>query len=696
MDSLACARSCHTAWSSGAVSVSTPSHLERGASESMRVSRRTRVAPAIAILRSTTFIDNTGSAALRHQKEEGNHSEGRRLPTTVGSIVCPSRRRCPSFVSASRDALAGPRSGGRNGAVGAVSAERAKTSVSTEFIADSFSPSMEQRKMALVFVGAEAAPWSKVGGLGDVMGALPPALAARGHRVMTISPRYDQYHDAWDTNVTAEVSLGGEVATVRFFHSRNRGVDRVFVDHPLFLETVWGMTGQKIYGERVGVEYPENPMRFAIFCQAALQAPLLLHLAEGVGLSSPYGEDVVFIVNDWHAALVPLYLKSRFQSRGTYANAKVAMCVHNLAYQGQFREGEFDYSTLDLPAELRPAFEQQVPNSRSEKSGEVLRVLNWMKAGFEYSDLLLTVSPAYATEVSTEHDRGAGLQDLTSRKGMLGIMNGADVTEWSPVNDKFLPHRYDVNSVFDVKPSLKQQLQAEAGFAARPEVPLFGFMGRLDEQKGSDILAAAVLRLVEDRKGEAQFIMLGTGKAQYEKQLQNLETRFPGQVRAMTRFSPRLAHMIIAGCDFMVLPSRFEPAGLVQLHAMLYGTIPVVASTGGFWDSVRDGVTGLHMGKFGVKPDGAAEDAVKAVAGLKRAIQMFSTPHFRDMVVAAMSQDLSWKGPARAWEQALLNLLKDARKEGRETTEVFPGEKVEKYLPARGAAKETLPATISL
>ncbi|GBG42507.1 hypothetical protein CBR_g75931, partial [Chara braunii] len=235
----------------------------------------------------------------------------------------------------------------------------------------------------------------------------------------------------------------------------------------------------------------------------------------------------------------------------------------------------------------------------------------------------------------------ADLQDLISRKGMLGIMNGADVTEWSPVNDKFLPKRYDLNSVFDVKPSLKQQLQAEAGFAARPEVPLFGFMGRLDEQKGSDILAAAILKLVEELKGEAQFIMLGTGKAQYEKQLQNLEKRFPEQVRAMTRFSPRLAHMIVAGCDFMVLPSRFEPAGLVQLHAMLYGTIPVVASTGGFLDSVRDGVTGLHMGKFG--PEGGAEEVIKAVEGLKRAIEVFSTPHFSSMVVAAMSQDLSWK-----------------------------------------------------
>ncbi|GBG42277.1 hypothetical protein CBR_g75690, partial [Chara braunii] len=311
MDSLAC-----TAWPSRAVavSVSTRSHSDGGASESISGSGRTRLAPAIAIVRSSAFIDNAGCAALRHQ-EEGTRSEGRRLPRTVGSSISPSPRR-------SRDVFARPRAVDRNGAVGAVSAERANTAVSEKFAADSSSLPVEQRKMTLVFVGAETAPWSKVGGLGDVMGALPPALAARGHRVMTVSPRYDQYHDAWDTSVTAQVSLGGELETVRFFHSLNRGVDRVFVDHPLFLEMVWGKTGQKIYGEKVGVEYPENPLRFAIFCQAALQAPLLLHLAEGTGMSSPYGEDVVFVVNDWHAALVPLYLKSRFQSRGTYANAK--------------------------------------------------------------------------------------------------------------------------------------------------------------------------------------------------------------------------------------------------------------------------------------------------------------------------------------------------------------------------------------
>ncbi|GBG93188.1 hypothetical protein CBR_g60253 [Chara braunii] len=231
--------------------------------------------------------------------------------------------------------------------------------------------------------------------------------------------------------------------------------------------------------------------------------------------------------------------------------------------------------------------------------------------------------------------------------------------------------------VFEVKPILKKQLQVEAGLPVHPEVPLFGFMGRLDEQKASDLLAAAILDLMEQHKErDFQFVMLGcsdpvfdqgTGKPQYEKQLQALEARFAGKVRTVTRFSHRLAHLITAGCDFMVLPSRFEPAGLVQLHAMLYGKVPVVASTGGLLDSVRDGVTGLQMGTFNVKPEVRREDVMKVVEGLKRAMRVFSTHSlFRTMVTAAMSQDLSWKGPARAWEQALLQLRGDVHRELRE------------------------------
>ncbi|KAK4802024.1 hypothetical protein SAY86_000227 [Trapa natans] len=180
-----------------------------------------------------------------------------------------------------------------------------------------------RKGMPIIFVGAEVGPWSKTGGLGDVLGGLPPALAARGHRVMTISPRYDQYKDAWDTSVLVEVPVGNSVETVRFFHCYKRGVDRVFVDHPLFLEKVWGETGSKIYGPRVGLDYKDNQLRFSLLCLAALEAPRVLNLISNKDFSGPYGEDVVFVANDWHTALLPCYMKSIYQSKGMYKNAKV-------------------------------------------------------------------------------------------------------------------------------------------------------------------------------------------------------------------------------------------------------------------------------------------------------------------------------------------------------------------------------------
>ncbi|GJP45434.1 hypothetical protein CLOM_g4827 [Closterium sp. NIES-68] len=207
--------------------------------------------------------------------------------------------------------------------------------------------------MKLVFVSAEVAPWSKTGGLGDVLGGLPPALAARGHRVMTVSPRYDQYKDAWDTDVIIDVKVGDAVEKVRFFHCYKRGVDRVFVDHPLFLAKVYGKTGSKVYGPKTGVDYDDNVLRFSLFNQAALMAPKVLRLDNNPYYSGAYGEDVVFVANDWHTGVLPAYLK-QLQQEGQFRQAKVAFCTHNIAYQGRFAPSDFD--RLNLPDSFRPSF----------------------------------------------------------------------------------------------------------------------------------------------------------------------------------------------------------------------------------------------------------------------------------------------------------------------------------------------------
>ncbi|WRX18902.1 Glycosyl transferase [Theobroma cacao] len=518
--------------------------------------------------------------------------------------------------------------------------------------------------MNLVFVGAEVGPWSKTGGLGDVVGGLPPAMAARGHRVMTVSPRYDQYKDAWDTSVLVQLKVGDKIETVRFFHCYKRGVDRVFVDHPMFLEKVWGKTGSKIYGPRTGLDYKDNQLRFSLLCQAALEAPRVLNLNSNKYFSGPYGEDVVFIANDWHTALLPCYLKSMYQSRGIYMNAKVAFCIHNIVYQGRFAFA--DFSLLNLPARFKSSFDFMDGYDKPVKG----RKINWMKAGIIESDRVLTVSPYYAQELVSGADKGAELDTIIRKACITGIVNGMDVQEWNPATDKYISVKYDATTVMDAKPLLKEALQAEVGLPCDRDVPVIGFIARLEEQKGSDILAKAIPKFIAEN---CQIVALGTGKKAMEKQLEQLELQYPDKARGVAKFNVPLAHMIIAGADYILVPSRFEPCGLIQLHAMRYGTVPIVASTGGLVDTVKEGYTGFQMGAFSIECDAVdPSDVDKVARSIKRALATYGTQALKEMIQNCMAQDLSWKGPSKLWEKMLLSLEVAGSEPGIEGEEIAP------------------------
>ncbi|XP_061983446.1 granule-bound starch synthase 1, chloroplastic/amyloplastic-like [Populus nigra] len=521
-----------------------------------------------------------------------------------------------------------------------------------------------QGGMTVVFVGIEVAPWSKTGGLGDVIGGLPPEMAARGHRVMTISPRFDQYRDAWDTCLSAQIKVGDRIETVRYFHCYKRGVDRVFVDHPMFLEKVWGKTGSKIYGPTAGEDYQDNQLRFSLFCLAALEAPRVLSLNSSKHFSGPYGEDVVFVANDWHTALLPCYLKSMYQSRGLFMNAKVAFCIHNIAYQGRFAFS--DFSLLNLPDRFKSSFDFMDLYDKPVKG----RKLNWLKAGILEAQMVFTVSPYYAQELVSGIEKGMELDHCIRKTGITGIINGMDVQEWNPATDKYTSIKYDITTVSYAKPLLKEALQAEVGLPVDRDIPVIGFIGRLEEQKGSDILASAIPMLV---KYNVQIIVLGTGKKYMEKQIAELEKKYPDKVRGVALFNVPLAHMIIAGADFMIIPSRFEPCGLIQLHAMRYGTVCIVASTGGLVDTVKEGYTGFHMGAFSVECDAVdPADVAAVVKTVVRALAVYGTAAFREMIKNCMSQDLSWKGPARLWEKMLLSLNVAGSEAGSEGDEIAP------------------------
>ena len=513
--------------------------------------------------------------------------------------------------------------------------------------------SLPSMPMDLVFVSSEVAPWSKTGGLGDVVGGLPVELAKRGHRVMTVAPRYDQYSDAWDTSVVCDV-LGEQV---RFFHTKRKGVDRVFVDHPIFLAKVWGKTGSKLYGKKSGADYADNQIRFRIFCEAAIEAARCLPFS--------YGEKVTFVANDWHSALVPVLLKEKYQPMGEFVDAKAAFCVHNIAFQGRFWSE--DWSELSLPETAKPLFDMTDGHPRvfSEdepadladettlaESGASFAKLNWMKAGFLSSDKNITVSPNYACEVAMDAEKGVELDDVIAEAGGIeGIVNGMDTDDWNPLKDKFLSVKFGPSSVVEGKMAAKQELQAEAGLPVDPTAPIVGFIGRLEEQKGVDILLKAI-PAIQKQCPDLQIVVLGTGKKKFEAMVKKLAG--PNTV-GVVKFSAPLAHLIIAGADFMAIPSRFEPCGLIQLQAMQYGTVPIVASTGGLVDTVKEGVTGFHMGAL--DPDNLTDEDAEAVAStIVRAAETYGTAAFGAMVAKCIGQDLSWAEPAKKWEAALEEL----------------------------------------
>ncbi|KAF5836718.1 starch synthase catalytic domain-containing protein [Dunaliella salina] len=360
--------------------------------------------------------------------------------------------------------------------------------------------------------------------------------------------RFDQYSDAWDTSITLNVD-GQEV---RYFHCVDKyGVDRVWVDHPWFLAKVWGKTGSKLYGADSGADYVDNHKRFSMFCKAALEAARVLPF--GVG------EDCVFVANDWHSSVVPVLLKDVYQPRGEFAKAKVALCIHNIAFQGRMWEDV--YKEMNLPESSFEKFQfsdgypkvynEITPLKEDEKgepSGGPHRKINWLKAGILSADKVLTVSPNYAAEIGRDDSSGVELDNYIRQVGGAeGIVNGMDVEEWDPRMDKYLAAKYDKSTVHAGKAAAKEALQ--------------------------------------------------------------------------------------------------------------YGTVPIVASTGGLVDTVKEGKTGFHMGAMDPS-DLLVEDAEALASTVGRAAKVFSTPQYKEMVVNCISQDLSWSKPAIKWESILHELWK--------------------------------------
>ncbi len=460
--------------------------------------------------------------------------------------------------------------------------------------------------MRVAIVSSEAAPFAKTGGLADMVGSLATALARRGLDVTLILPAYRcvlERDDVAATGIAFDVPIADAIERADILEgAAGEGATAYFVRTDRFFDRAG------LYG-RGGADYPDNADRFAWFARAALD--LLARL----------GAPDVLHGHDWQAGLAVAYPRLQPERYGSLAAARTLFTVHNVGYRGLFDAGVFPRLEVDS-AHYWPSFEFY---------GDI----SYLKAGLSLADRLTTVSPSYAEEVKTA-EQGCGLDGVFRERAgdLVGVMNGADYRVWDPAVDPVVARRYSAGAL-DGKRDCKRDLQRRLDLSPA-DVPLAGMVARLADQKGLDILSGALDALLSR---ELQIAVLGTGDPHYEQALTGFAERHAGRMAVRIGFDEALAHVIEAGSDVFLMPSRYEPSGLNQLYSLRYGTIPIVRATGGLKDSVLpfDPATGEGTGfLFG---DYSSEALVHAV---DRALDCYARPDaWRRLMANAMAQDFS-------------------------------------------------------
>src|SRR5262245_47609039 len=502
--------------------------------------------------------------------------------------------------------------------------------------------------MKVLLASSEVVGFAKTGGLADVAGALPPALAARGHDCAVIMPLYRGTRlgkiPLTPTGHSFTIYVAGRDRAGSLWQARLPGSDVpvYLVGQPDFFERDDPAQGHGLYqftlpsGQKR--DYSDNCERFTFFSRALLEAIRLLD----------YWPDVLHL-NDWQTGLAPVYLEEVYKRHPTpelrerYERIKTLFTIHNIAYQGRFWSGDMNLTGLGW----RLFNYHQL---------EFHDTLNFLKGGLVFSNLINTVSPTYAREIQTPYF-GEGLHTVLyeRRDRLFGIVNGVDYSQWDPATDRFLPAHYSDRSLEPGKPECKAAVQKRFALPIEPRTPLLGVVARLVEQKGIHLITQTAPGLLDDG---CQLVVLGEGDPQHQWALQDLQRRYSSRMGLLLGFDEGLAHQIEAGIDMFLMPSTYEPSGLNQLYGMRYGTPPVVRSTGGLADTVTDTnpvtlASGTATGfRFDPPWTGAFFDAVM------RAVSLYRTePHeWRRVMLNGMRQNWSWDRSAAEYEKLYARL----------------------------------------
>lgn len=490
----------------------------------------------------------------------------------------------------------------------------------------------------ILMVASEVAPFAKTGGLADMVAGLSRALSSMGHSLRVLFPRYPSVvknAQRCEPLETFSIPVGGGVEAAALERviptagDRGDGAVRYYaLRHDGFFDR------RGLYQES-GQDYPDNLARFALFCRGALEIGRWWAQKEG------WTADVLH-VHDWQTALVPVYLKTLYVDQLECRGLRTVMTLHNVGYQGIFPASQYD--VLGLPGKFF-----------APESLEFYGSVNLLKGGMVFADHLTTVSPTYSREIQTP-EFGFGLEGVLRerRDRLVGIINGIDTDVWNPEQDLLLPARYS-RAILEGKAECKRALQRECQLPLE-EGPILGVVSRLAAQKGIDLIVETVPAVLQ--KG-AQLIVLGTGESEIEESLTQLQGRYPGQVRAYFQFDEGLAHRIQAGADIFLVPSRYEPCGLTQLCSLRYGTVPIVRKTGGLadtvtgvsTDSIRQGTANGFV--FSAPAPHALQQA------LAEAVRWYTNKQaWLRLVQAGMEQDVSWRKPAKQFEELYANLVR--------------------------------------
>ncbi|HPZ06872.1 MAG TPA: glycogen synthase GlgA [Candidatus Eremiobacteraeota bacterium] len=483
-------------------------------------------------------------------------------------------------------------------------------------------------RFKILMVSSEMTPFAKTGGLGDVVGALPKALRQRGHEICVVLPKYSfidtQKYGIELFHYPMGVRMGNKEEWCSVHRSFFDGVPVYFIEQNDFFYR------EGLYHDKEMNDYRDNPKRFAFLCRAALQ----------LCLDRGFSPDIVH-ANDWQTALLPAYLKTLDWRNTVLERSASVLTIHNLAYQGVYSKTNYPYTGL--------GWENFIPGIF-----EYYNAINFLQGGIYYADMVNTVSPTYAREITTPA-MGNGLdRNLRAKEDRFrGILNGVDYEVWSPEYDKYLPAHYSIDHP-EGKKICKRALQKVFNLNPDTHVALLGVVGRFVEQKGYHLLAEILEELMNTMY--IQFVILGTGDKHLENFYRSMAYKYGDRMGAYIGFSEELAHLIEAGSDFFIMPSMYEPCGLNQIYSLRYGTLPIVRATGGLNDSVENYNEYTGEGT-GFKFWDFTTYALYYTIGWAVSTYYDRPYHMKNLIRNAMSRRFSWDMSAQEYEYAYLKAL---------------------------------------